>query len=89
MELNSFEEKKVKNTIRRMSKVLQFTFRGKNDLYIGFYALMTAQLMLKRYFDEDCNDPAEFRSVKPCILKNLSEFTKTIYGIEFKKKEGK
>lgn len=89
MQLNNLEEKKVKNTIRRMSKVLQFAFRGKSDLYIGFYALMTAQLMLKRYFDEDCNDPTEFKNVKACILKNLSEFTKTFFQMQFTKKEGK
>lgn len=89
MQLNDFEQRKVKNTIRRMSKVLQFAFRGKSDLYIGFYALMTAQLLLKRYFDEECNDPTEFKKVKPCILKNLSEFTKSIFKMQFIKKEGK
>lgn len=89
MQLNDLEEKKVKNTIRRMAKVLQFAFNGKSDLYIGFYALMTAQMLLKRYFDEDCTDAAEFKSVKACILNNLSEFTKTIFKMQFTKKEGK
>ena len=89
MQLNDLEEKRVKNTIRRIATALRFLFNDKSDLYIGFYALLTAQLMLRLYFYEDCNDPTEFKNVKACILKNLSEFTKTFFQMQFVKKEGK
>ncbi len=78
-------EAKIKNTIRKMAKVLSFAFSNKTDLYIGFYALMTAEMLLKRYFDEDCNNEIEFKNVKCCILKNLSDFTKKLYGMQFSK----
>ncbi len=89
MQLNDLEQRKIKNTIRRMSKVLQFAFRGKSDLYIGFYALLTASFLIKRYFEEDCESYQEFKNVKPCVLNSLSELTKTIYEVQFVKKEGK
>lgn len=87
--LNDLEEKRVKNVIRRMAKVLQFAFQGKSDLYIGFYALLTARLLIKRYFEEDCVSYQEFKNIKPCVLNSLSELTKTIYEMQFVKKEGK
>ena len=84
MQLTEIEEKRVKNTIRRMAKVLMFAFANKTDIYIGFYALMTAQLLICRYFDEDCTNEDEFKNIKRCLLKNLSDFTKTIYAQEYK-----
>jgi hypothetical protein len=89
MQLTDIEARKVKNTIRRMAKVLSFAFSDKTDIYVGFYALMTAQMLICRYFDEDCKDEVEFKNVKRCLLKNLSDFTKTMYGTQFKGKEGK
>lgn len=84
MQLNDLEQKRVKNTIRRMAKVLMFAFSGKTDIYIGFYALMTAQMLICRYFDEDCKNEDEFKNIKRCLLKNLSDFTKTMYAQQFK-----
>lgn len=81
--MTEIEQKKVKNTIRRMAKALYFAFRGENDIFIGFYALMTAQMLICQYF-EDCDDESEFKNIKRCLLKNLSEFTKAVYGTEFK-----
>jgi len=78
------EQMKVKNIIRNMAKVLSFGFQGHSDLFIGFYALMTAQMFIMRYFDEECADETEFKNIKRCILKNLSDFTKTMYAQEFK-----
>lgn len=89
MQLNDLEEKRVKNAIRRMAKVLRFAFSGKSELYIGFYALLTASFLIKRYFEEDCGSYQEFKNVKPCVLNSLSELTKTIYEVQFVKKEGK
>ena len=89
MQLTEIEQKKVKNTIRRMAKVLQFAFSDKTDIFVGFYALMTAQMLICRYFDEDCKNEDDFKNVKRCLLKNLSDFTKTMYGTQFKGKEGK
>jgi len=84
MQLNDFEQLKVKNTIRRMVKVLMFAFGNETDIFVGFYALMTAQVLICRYFGEDCHDENEFINVKKCLLKNLSDFTKTMYAQEFK-----
>ncbi len=84
MQLNDMEQMKVKNIIRNMAKVLSFGFQGHSDLFIGFYALMTAQMFIMRYFDEECADETEFKNIKRCILKNLSDFTKTMYAQEFK-----
>lgn len=89
MQLNDLEEKRVKNTIRRMATALRFLFNDKSDLYIGFYALLTARFLIKRYFEEDCESYQEFKNVKPCVLNSLSELTKTIYEVQFVKKEGK
>lgn len=82
--LNDLQEMKVKSIIRKMSKVLQFAFRGRTDVFIGFYALMTAQLFIQRYFEEDCESFEEFKALKTCLLKNLSEFQKSIFLVEFK-----
>lgn len=84
MQLNDLEQVKVKSTIRRMAKVLTFAFGNKTDIFIGFYALMTAQMLICRYFDEDCKNEDEFKNVKRCLLKNLSDFTKTMYAQQFK-----
>lgn len=89
MQLNDLEEKRVKNTIRRIATALRFLFNDKSDLYIGFYALLTASFLIKRYFEEDCESYQEFKNVKPCVLNSLSELTKTIYEVQFVKKEGK
>lgn len=89
MQLNNLEEKRVKNTIRRIATALRFLFNDKSDLYIGFYALLTASFLIKRYFEEDCESYQEFKNVKPCVLNSLSELTKTIYEVQFVKKEGK
>ena len=89
MQLNDLEEKRVKNTIRRMATALRFLFNDKSDLYIGFYALLTASFLIKRYFEEDCESYQEFKNAKPCVLNSLSELTKTIYEVQFVKKEGK
>jgi len=89
MQLNDLQQKQVKNVIRRMQKVLHFAFRGENDIFIGFYALMTAEMLIKQYFDDICEDEVEFKNVKRCLLKNLSDFTKTMYGTQLKGKEGK
>lgn len=89
MQLNDLEEKRVKNTIRRIATALRFLFNDKLDLYIGFYALLTASFLIKRYFEEDCESYQEFKNVKPCVLNSLSELTKTIYEVQFVKKEGK
>lgn len=85
MQLTEIEEKRVKNTIRRMARVLMFAFANKTDIYIGFYALMIAQMLICRYFDEDCKDEIEFKNIKRCLLKNLSDFTKVMYAQKFKK----
>lgn len=84
MQLNDFEQIKIKNTIRRMVKVLRFAFCNKTDIFIGFFALMTAQTLICRYFDEDCENEDEFKNIKCCLLKNLSDFTKTMYAQRFK-----
>ena len=89
MQLNDLEEKRVKNTIRRIATALRFLFNDKSDLYIGFYALLTASFLIKRYFEEDCESYQAFKTVKPCVLNSLSELTKTIYEVQFVKKEGK
>ena len=89
MQLNDLEEKRFKNTIRRIATALRFLFNDKSDLYIGFYALLTASFLIKRYFEEDCESYQEFKNVKPCVLNSLSELTKTIYEVQFVKKEGK
>lgn len=89
MQLNDLEEKRVKNTIRRIATALRFLFNDKSDLYIVFYALLTASFLIKRYFEEDCESYQEFKNVKPCVLNSLSELTKTIYEVQFVKKEGK
>ena len=89
MQLNDLEEKRVKNTIRRIATALRFLFNDKSDLYIGFYALLTASFLIKRYFEEDCESYQEFKNVKPCVLNSLSELTKTIYEVQFVKKGGK
>lgn len=89
MQLNDLEEKRVKNTIRRIATALRFLFNDKSDLYIGFYALLTASFLIKKYFEEDCESYQEFKNVKPCVLNSLSELTKTIYEVQFVKKEGK
>lgn len=89
MQLNDLEEKRVKNTIRRIATALRFLFNDKSDLYIGFYALLTASFLIKRYFEEDCESYQEFKNIKPCVLNSLSELTKTIYEVQFVKKEGK
>lgn len=89
MQLNDLEEKRVKNTIHRIATALRFLFNDKSDLYIGFYALLTASFLIKRYFEEDRESYQEFKNVKPCVLNSLSELTKTIYEVQFVKKEGK
>lgn len=89
MQLNDLEEKRVKNTIRRIATALRFLFNDKSDLYIGFYALLTASFLIKRYFEEDCESYQEFKNFKPCVLNSLSKLTKTIYEVQFVKKEGK
>ena len=71
MQLNDLEEKRVKNTIRRIATALRFLFNDKSDLYIGFYALLTASFLIKRYFEEDCESYQEFKNVKPCVLNSL------------------
>lgn len=88
-ELNDLEEKKVKNTIRRVAKVLRFAFNGKSDLYIGTYALLTAQTLFMSWLDNDCPNSQEHKTAKSNILRILSEFTKSIFQMQFKKKEGK
>lgn len=82
--LNDLEEMRVKSIIRKMSKVLQFAFKGKTDVFIGFYALMTSQLLIKRFFDEDCASFEEFKALKTCLLKNMSDFQKSIFLMEYK-----
>jgi hypothetical protein len=84
MQLTEFEQMKVKNTIRKMARVLMFAFSKNSCLFIGFYALMTAQMFIEKYFDEECQNETEFVNIKRCLLKNLSEFTKSMYAQEFK-----
>ncbi len=88
-ELNDLEERKVKNTIRRVAKVLRFAFRGKSDLYIGTYALLTAQTLFMSWLDNDCKTPQDYKTAKSNMLRILSEFTKSIFQMQFTKKEGK
>lgn len=87
--LNDLEERKVKNTIRRVAKVLRFAFNGKSDLYIGTYALLTAQTLFMSWLDNDCLTLQEHKIAKSNMLRILSEFTKTIFKMQFTKKEGK
>ena len=84
MQINDMDEKRIKNTIRRMQKVLAFAFPDKTDLYIGFYALMTSKYLISRYFDNDCETKDEFQHVRKCLVKDLSEYTKMIFSKEFK-----
>lgn len=84
MQLNDLEQKKIVNTIRKMSKILRFAYPDKTDIFIGFYALMTAQAYILRYFDEDCASEEEFKNMKRNILKQLSDFTKTMYAQDYK-----
>ena len=82
--LTELDEKRIKNTIRRMAKVLCFAFPNKSDIYVGFYALMTAQNLIKRYFDEDCTDASEFKHLRACLINNVSEMQKQLYEMKFK-----
>lgn len=84
MQINDFDEKRIKNTIRKMQKCLSFAFPDKTDLYIGFYALMTSKYLISRYFDEDCATKDEFQNVRKCLIKDLSEYSKMIFSKEFK-----
>ena len=89
MQINDMDEAKIKNTIRKMQRCLSLAFPDKGDLSIGFYALLTAQVLINRYFDEDCENEVEFKNIKCCLLNNLSEFTKTVFKTQFKKRVGK
>ena len=84
MQINDLEEQKIKNTIRRMNKVLSFAFAGKSDLYIGFYALLTSKYLISRYFDEDCKDKDEFKNIRKCLVKVLSEYSQMVFKKDFK-----
>lgn len=87
-ELNDFEQRRLKNTIRRTAKVLRIAFAGKSDLYIGTYALLTAQTLLTSHFNNECRNEKEHKIVKSNVLRVLSDFTKSIFQMQYKKKEG-
>lgn len=82
--LTEIDEKRIKNTIRRMAKVLMFAFPNKSDIYIGFYALLTAQNLIKRFFEEDCDNASEFKHLRACLINQISEMQKELYEIKFK-----
>jgi CRISPR/Cas system CMR subunit Cmr4 (Cas7 group RAMP superfamily) len=84
MQLNDMEQAKIRNTIRKFSKALIFAFPDKTDIYIGYFALMTAQMFINRYFDEDVATETEFKNIKRCLLADISEFTKNLYSKTYK-----
>ena len=83
MKLSELEEKIIKKTMLKTAKVLLLAFRDKSDIFIGFYALLTAQTFINQFFD-GCESETEFKEIKCCLLRNLSEFQKKIYAVEFK-----
>lgn len=76
MQLNDFDEMKIKNTICKFQKVLSLAFPDKTDLYIGYYALMTSKYLINRYFDEDCDNETDFKHLRKCLVKDLSQYSK-------------
>lgn len=84
MELNDIEIMQMKKIICRMGQVLTFAFADKSQIFIGFYALLTAQMIIQQYFDEECSDIEEFKTVQKSLLKNESDFIQSLYKLEFK-----
>lgn len=82
--LTEFQEQQVKKVMRRMAKALSFAFAGKSDIYIGFYALLTAQTFISRYFDEDCASKEEFTQIKKSLIANISQFQKNLFAMNYK-----
>lgn len=88
-QLNDLEKRKVENTIHRVVRVLRLTFNDKSDLYIGTYALLTAQALFMSWLDNDCKTPQDYKTAKSNMLRILSEFTKTIFKMQFTKERKK
>lgn len=81
-ELTEFENKKVQHEIKRMAKAINLAFYGRTDIFKGFYALLTARAFIRRYFAEDVTDPIEFKEVRVCLNKVLSEFMQEVFSAE-------
>ena len=84
MQLTDLEQRIIKNTVKKFAKVLMLAFPDKTFIYIGYYAFLTAQAFIERYFAEEVQDEDEFRNIKRCLLNDLSEYTKSMYAKQYK-----
>lgn len=83
-QLTELENKRVEKEIKRMRKAINLSFYGRTDIFKGFYALLTARTFIRRYFAEDVNDATEYREVRICLNKILSEFMQEVFLMEFR-----
>lgn len=88
MQLNDIDKIRMQNVMRKLAKVLRFAFSGKSDIYIGFYALLTAQAMILSYMKEDCRNKEDFKQIKINLIKTLTEFQKEVFAMSFKEVRG-
>ena len=75
----------IKNTIKKMYCVLTMAFREKSVIWIGYYALLTAETLIFKYLDKECESAEEFKEIQTGMIAVLSEFTKGIYSRRYKR----